>query len=142
MGNEGEEIRAALQKARKWNAWELQWASRGAVEVPAVVDWSAAKDVFAAELQGFFQDFAVAWARVGEKGDRVAFRLSIAERASARSVQRRTVTVYLLYFLRSDLVLASATKVRCCTVSHLDHSHSRATRSTRALPCHAHAFRG
>lgn len=107
---EEEEIRAALQKARKWSAWQLRWTIQG-VEVPDVVDFSAAEHVLGAELQGFFQDFAVACARCGEKGDRVAFRVSISERASAKSVQRRTATVYLLYFLRSDLVLASAMKV-------------------------------
>lgn len=39
-------------------------------------------------------------------------RVAITERASARSAQRKTSTIYLVHFLRSDLVLASALKVR------------------------------
>jgi hypothetical protein len=38
-------------------------------------------------------------------------RVAITERASARSAQRKTSTIYLVHFLRSDLVLASALKV-------------------------------
>jgi hypothetical protein len=109
---DADEIRAALKKARRWSAWELQWSA----DAPPVLDCAAARQALAEELQGFFQDFAVAWARVGAGGDRVAFRVAIAERASAKTIQRKTATVYLLYFLRSDLVLASAMKVRAAAL--------------------------
>jgi hypothetical protein len=45
-------------------------------------------------------------------------RVAITERASAQSAQRKTSTIYLVHFLRSDLVLASALKVRGGVCAH------------------------
>jgi hypothetical protein len=46
-------------------------------------------------------------------------RVAITERASAQSAQRKTSTIYLVHFLRSDLVLASALKVRGVVHAHV-----------------------
>jgi hypothetical protein len=104
----GEEIRAALQRGRRWSAWALRWPGA----CPGAVDCAVVEQALREELRGFFQDFAVAAAAAGAAGDRIALRVAITERASARSAQRKTSTVYLVHFLRSDLVLASALKVR------------------------------
>jgi hypothetical protein len=106
-GEVGEEVRVALQKGRKWSAWMLIWGCAG----PAAVDCGGVEDAMREALQAFFQDLAVAATFAGSEGDRMALRVCISERVSARSVQRKTATIYLLYFLRSDLVLTSTIKV-------------------------------
>ena len=99
------EIMAALQKGRKWRAWALSWGSGGGG--PAAVECAEVEASLREELRAFFHDFAVGSVMTG---DRLVLRVCISERTSARSVQRRTSRIYLLYFLRSDLVLASTIK--------------------------------
>eukprot|EP00802_Teleaulax_amphioxeia_P022631 Tamp_23100.p1 GENE.Tamp_23100~~Tamp_23100.p1 ORF type:complete len:327 (+),score=67.58 Tamp_23100:73-981(+) len=126
----GEEIRAALQRGRRWSAWALRWPGA----CPGAVDCAVVEQALREELRGFFQDFAVAAAAAGVAGDRIALRVAITERASARSAQRKTSTVYLVHFLRSDLVLASALKAEY--VEYLKHA------LCRALGCCSVADRG
>ena len=102
-----EEIRVALQRGRKWSSWQLIWTSGG----PGAVDCSAVEQAMRGELQAFFSDLSVHTTLVGGAGDRIAIRISISDRLIARSAHRKTTTIYLLYFLRSDLVLASSCKV-------------------------------
>jgi len=102
-----EEIRVALHRGRKWSSWQLIWTNGG----PGAVDCSAVEQAMREELQAFFQDLSVHTKFVGEAGDRIAIRISISDRLIARSAQRKATTIYLLYFLRSDLVLASSCKV-------------------------------
>ena len=100
-----EEIMSALQKGRKWRAWALSWGSGGGG--PAAVECAEVEASLREELRAFFHDFSVGSVMTG---DRLVLRVCISERTSARSVQRRTSRIYLLYFLRSDLVLASTIK--------------------------------
>jgi len=103
------EIHAALQKGRRWSAWALSWP--GVCGRLAAVDCASVEQSLREELSGFFQEYAVAATPSGAAGDRITLRVSIVERSNSRSVTRKTTTVYLVHFLRSDLVLASTIKV-------------------------------
>jgi hypothetical protein len=59
----GEEIRAALQKGRRWSAWALQWSGG----CPGAVDCAGVEQVMREELRGFFQNFGVAAAAAGDR---------------------------------------------------------------------------
>jgi hypothetical protein len=130
-----DEIRVALQKGRRWSAWKLNWSGSGRggrASGPTAVDCDGVERALWEELHAFFQDFSVSATLAGETGDRMALRVSIVERASARSVQRRTNRIYLLYFLRSDLVLASTMKVGLS----LHRVHAACPLVTLHIACH------